>query len=186
MVEQVRDGVAQRRDRGGDPQAAAVRVGWNRVRLGQGVTLGPGQALTLNGIAQGYAADRVRDVLGAAGYGPALIDMGEFAAIGGSFRLAIEDPDLGRIGMRSLTGGAIATSSPAAMRVGGAFHILGPQGQSARWSTVSVQAESAALADGLSTAFCLMDATAIRETRALLSGVGPVLAVDMAGDVVTI
>lgn len=57
----------------------------------------PGMAVTLNGIAQGYAADAVRAVLVAHGIEHALIDTGEFSAWGGNERggpwtLGIEDP----------------------------------------------------------------------------------------------
>jgi thiamine biosynthesis lipoprotein len=170
---------------GGDVGAARMFIGWDRVRLGPAVTLGPGQALTLNGIAQGYAADRVRALLRDAGYDHALVDMGEFAALGGPFRLGLEDPDIGLFATRALDGTAIATSSPAAMRIGNDFHILGPHGGRPLWSTISVEADSAALADGLSTAFCLMPETAIRSLRRSLPDVRQVTAVDLNGNVST-
>lgn len=71
------------------PSAAAVlqaraRVGWQaleisprRIRLKN-----PGMAITLNGIAQGYAADLVRNQLRAGGIEHALINTGEWAALG--------------------------------------------------------------------------------------------------------
>jgi thiamine biosynthesis lipoprotein len=170
---------------GGDVGSARARVGWDRVYLGRVVTLEAGQALTLNGIAQGYAADRVRAVLRAAGYDQALVDMGEFAALGGPFVIGIEDPDIGRFATRQLNGSAIATSSPAAMRIGNAFHILDPGGGMPLWSTISVEAESAAMADGLSTAFCLMREDEMRSLRERLPGVRQVTAVDLEGNVST-
>lgn len=166
---------------------ARAAIGWNRVQVDvAAVRLAPGQALTLNGIAQGYAADRVRDLLLAAGYETVLVDMGEFAAIGGPFTLGVEDPEWGLLATRRITGGAIATSSPAAMRLGAAFHILGPEGEAPVWSTVSVEAESAALADGLSTAFCLMPAGEIRAARTHLSDLRRVTLVSTAGEVTTL
>ena len=48
-------------------------------------------------------------------------------------------------------------------------HILDPKGDRLPHGTVAVSAPRAALADGLSTAFCVMDATAIRATLAQLS-----------------
>lgn len=170
---------------GADPASARARIGWERVRPGPPVILGTGQALTLNGLAQGYAADRVRETLHAAGYGCVLVDMGEFAALSGPFRIGVDDPELGQIAIHDILGDAIATSSPGAMRLGGAFHILGPAGQRPVWSTVSVQAASAALADGLSTAFCLMDAPAIRTALARLPEVSAVTAASFSGDVTT-
>lgn len=171
---------------GQDSASARALIGWERVATGPEPRLGPGQALTLNGLAQGYAADRARAVLAEAGYGQALVDMGEFAALDGPFTLGLEDPDLGRFGMRRLTGGALAVSSPGAMRLGDGFHILGPRGERARWSSVAVGAQSAAIADGLSTAACLMGPEAIRAARARLPGVGRVTVVDFGGDVATL
>jgi thiamine biosynthesis lipoprotein len=171
---------------GRDTRRALALVGWDKVRMrSSSVTLGPGQALTLNGIAQGYAADRVRALLLAAGYRHALIDMGEFAALGGPFMIGVEDPDLGLFATRALDGTAIATSSPAAMRLGSAYHIVSPHGGLPVWSTISVEAQSAGLADGLSTAFCLMHADDIRATIRHLPEVRRVTAVDLDGNVST-
>jgi thiamine biosynthesis lipoprotein len=170
---------------GRDPAEARALVGWARVRR-EPLQLAPGQALTFNGLAQGYAADRARAVLAAAGYGQALVDMGEFSALGGPFTLGIEDPARGIVATRRLTGGAIATSSPGAMRLGAGFHILGPRGEAAQWSTVSVEAERGAVADGLSTAFCLMGRDAIRAAMGRTPGVRRAVLVDFAGDVTTL
>lgn len=170
---------------GRDPVQARAAIGWARVQPGRPVRLDKGQMLTFNGIAQGYAADRVRELLRDAGYDEALVDMGEFAALGGPFRVSIEDPILGEIAIRRLSGNAVATSSPSAMRIGAGFHILNPYGEMPYWSTISVEAESAALADGLSTAFCLMPAERIRATLRQTRAVTRVTAVDIAGDVST-
>ena len=64
-------------------QAARQLVDWRKVEVvdDHRVRLGPGQAVTLNGIAQGFAADRVRDVLKAHGIRYALANTGEFGAI---------------------------------------------------------------------------------------------------------
>lgn len=170
---------------GRDTTEARAALGWERVRVGASIQLAPGQALTLNGIAQGYAADRARRLLLDEGYAQALVDMGEFAAIGGPFSISVEDPALGQIATRRLAGNAIATSSPSAMMLGSNFHILGPGGERPCWSTVSVEAESAAMADGFSTAFCLMTRAEIRAALRRAQGITRVTAVDMAGDVST-
>lgn len=170
---------------GRDSTEAKVAIGWDRVQIGPPIRLGRGQALTFNGIAQGYAADRVRELLREAGYGQALVEMGEFASIGGPFRIAVEDPDLGEIAVRRLAGNAIATSSPSALRIGSGFHILGPRGERPCWSTISVEADSAAMADGFSTAFCLMSAEDIRDALHQTRSITRVTAVDFAGDVST-
>ncbi|NRB02825.1 MAG: FAD:protein FMN transferase [Rhodobacteraceae bacterium] len=132
-------------------------VGWDRVRIEQGhLTMAKGQQLTLNGIAQGYATDQVRDLLTARGFAKALVSVGEHSAIGGPFRLQLEDPIHGPLGLRTLEDSAIATSSPNAMQLGVGAHIFDPTGRAVPlWSTVSVEAKSAALADGLSTALCM-------------------------------
>lgn len=57
----------------------------------------PGMAITLNGIAQGYAADRVRAVLGEQGVEHALINAGEFSPMGSGpegadWRVGIQHP----------------------------------------------------------------------------------------------
>ncbi len=173
---------------GGDATAARRLLGWKRVRVSQGaVTLAPGQALTLNGIAQGFATDMVADRLAARGFGRALIHIGEHRALGGPWRLGLEDPAAGFLGTRTLNGGALATSSPRAMLLTpGEGHILDPLGGRPRWSTVSVEADRAALADALSTAFCLMDRAGIARARAALPGVGRVTLVDDDGNLSTL
>lgn len=144
--------------------------------------LDPGQSLTLNGIAQGIATDRVAALLARRGMRQVLVDMGEARALDGDFRLELADPVAGALGQVTLRAGrAIATSSPGALVLpGGQGHILGPQGQVPRWSTVSVEAGSAALADAASTGFVLMERPAIRAAvRAL--GLGAVRLVDFDG-----
>ena len=91
--------------------------------------------------------DLVRDHLAAHGFTSALVNIGEYAALGGPFRLGIADPVAGMLAESVLTQGALAVSSPQAMQIGGQGHILHPQGQPPRWSTVAVEADSAALAD---------------------------------------
>ncbi|MDO6585420.1 FAD:protein FMN transferase [Salipiger sp. 1_MG-2023] len=148
--------------RGQDSGDARQLIGWETVQRAPQVVLSKGQALTFNGIAQGYATDAVVDLLETRGFGSALVNIGEFRALGGPWRLGLADPDQGLLGSRTLTGGAVASSSPSALMLGAQAHILSPQGGAALWSTVSVECPSAALADALSTGFCLMDEAAIR------------------------
>jgi thiamine biosynthesis lipoprotein len=153
----------------GAPLAPArALVGWDRVTVTEDeIRLGRGQALTLNGIAQGWAADRIAGLLRAEGFRHALIDMGEIAALGlhpegRPWRAAVTGPSGAVLAECELTGRALATSSPRGTLIGGgAPHILSPQGGALRWETAAVAAPSAALADGLSTAFCLMDRAGI-------------------------
>ncbi|MCB2128189.1 MAG: FAD:protein FMN transferase [Rhodobacteraceae bacterium] len=147
----------------GDLAGARARTGWPRVEIAADrIRLAPGMALTFNGIAQGHAADRIADLMRHEGLTDVLIDAGEIAALGGNagtpWRVGIAGPDGAPLANRALRDRALATSSPGATRVGpqGAAHILHPDGRVPLWRTVSVSAPRAVLADGLSTAFCLM------------------------------
>ena len=151
---------------------ARQAIGWDRIRLSpEEIRLDPGQSLTLNGVAQGWAADRIAALLHAQGFTDALVDMGEIAALeqaDGGWLVVIAGPDDMPLAETRLMNRALATSSPRGTLVNGQPHILGPQGQAPVWQTVSVSAPLAALADALSTAFCLMDRDAIGTTLALL------------------
>jgi thiamine biosynthesis lipoprotein len=145
--------------------AARGRVGWEAVEVAPGrvAFARPGMALTLNGIAQGDIADRVTDLLEAEGLGDILVDTGELRALGGrpgggDWRVQL--PEGRSTGLRDR---ALATSAPlgtvfdAAGRVG---HILDPRsGRPAPASgrSVTVTAPTAALADALSTALCVLE-----------------------------
>lgn len=152
-----------------DPGAALDLVGWAGVTVepDRVAFAHPGMALTLNGIAQGFVADRIAALLEAEGLTDILIDTGELRALGG-------DPRGGGWPAQVLNGPkvplrdrALATSAPLgttfdeAGRIG---HILDPHTglpAAAGWRQISVTAPSAALADACSTAFCLMDRPAI-------------------------
>ena len=154
-------------------RAAVLRVGWQNVHIGTRlVRFGrPGMALTLNGIAQGFIADRVAGLLSAHGLINVLIDTGEIKALGRRadgkpWHAGIVEPDGTPVVRRILTDRALATSSPLATLVDaarGTGHILDPRTgvPAATWRLSSVSARRAALADALSTAFCLMDQGAI-------------------------
>lgn len=155
--------------RGDDPAAARMAAGWRHMRLADGgIRLGAGMTLTFNGIAQGWAADAIAALMRARGLENVLIDMGEVMALGRhpdgrGWRAGIADPAGSVLAETALIDRALATSSPQATRIGPdrTAHILHPDGRAAQWSTISVSAPAAALADALSTAFCLMDAGAI-------------------------
>lgn len=162
---------------GTNTEQARALIGWNRVHLSpQEIHLGPGQKLTLNGIAQGWAADRIAALLRAQGFTDALVDMGEIAALGhgpdgSAWPVRIAGADGSALAATRLVNRALATSSPRGTLIAGrTSHILGPNGQPPLWQTVSVSAPSAALADALSTAFCLMDEAAIDRTLAICPG----------------
>lgn len=156
---------------GGDEAAARGLIGWRQVGFDAGrVTLArPGMALTLNGIAQGYITDRIAELLKSHGFGDVLVDMGEVVARGrrgdgAAWQAGIAAPDGALVGRVTLRDRALATSAPMGTRLGdGRGHIIDPAGAGARRALVSVSAPRAAVADGLSTALCLVDdATADR------------------------
>lgn len=136
-----------------DLARARALVGWRHVRVDPGEIAfdRPGMALTFNGVAQGFATDRAAAALAAHGFGHALVNAGEWRGIGGPWRLGAEDQVL------RLQNRAAATSEPGALRfgAGGAGHILSPFGaDSIGFARVTVIADAAARADGLSTALC--------------------------------
>jgi thiamine biosynthesis lipoprotein len=156
------------RAQGGDEDSARRLIGWPIVRINATeVAHAPGMALTFNGIAQGHAADLLADLLRAEGFGDVLVDAGEIRALGrrpsgGPWRAAIVLPDGQIVKEAGLSNRALATSAPGATLIGaGRPHIIDPGGGGALWRLVSVSATKAAVADALSTAFCLMDRVAI-------------------------
>ncbi|UFZ02789.1 FAD:protein FMN transferase [Bradyrhizobium ontarionense] len=142
-----------------------------------------GAAITLNGIAQGYATDRVVDRLRAAGLSTTLVNMGEVRAIGARpegtpWRVGLADPDHpGALAETvDLVDRAVATSAGAGFRFDSAgrfTHLFDPAtGRSPqRYSTVSVIAPTATEADALSTAFSLMPSSGIANVVATRPGV---------------
>ncbi|MBP6678360.1 MAG: FAD:protein FMN transferase [Paracoccus sp.] len=154
----------ENRPAGDDEIAAALaRTGWDGVAIDSArIGLRPGMALTLNGIAQGFIADRVADLLRGRGVENVLIDTGEIAAIGhdpqgGAWPVTIRDGKELRLQDRALaTSAPLGTVLDAAGTIG---HILDPvSGRPAgsQWRQITVSARQAAVADALSTAACLM------------------------------
>lgn len=159
----------------GELAQARALVGWRGVTVSAtGLRLArPGMALTLNGIAQGYAAEAARAVLRRHGIAHALLDTGEWAPMGQApdgtpWRLGLADPrDAARVLTTLLADGrAIAVSSDAHLRFGPdprddrAHHLLDPRtGHSPpHLSAVAVLADSPALADALTKVVFMGDA----------------------------
>ncbi|MGE0484133.1 MAG: FAD:protein FMN transferase [Gammaproteobacteria bacterium] len=149
---------------------ARERVGLARVRShGSHIEFTrPGVALTLNGIAQGYVTDRARALLAAHGMPHALVNLGEYAALGtrpdgGPWRVALAHPEMPWrvLGVAELAAGqALATSAGAGTAFDTArrhHHLIDPRSGrcSTAWRSVSVCAPNATLADGLSTALAV-------------------------------
>ncbi len=153
-------------------RAATVRdlIDWRGVIVeGTIVRLAkPGMAITLNGIAQGYITDRIADLLRHRGFTRALVHMGEYRGLGRrddgeAWQVGIGDPrsvpGIGDVVERvDLADRALATSSPFGTHLAcddttGVHHLFDPKsGRPAEhWSSVSVVAKRAVIADGLST-----------------------------------
>jgi thiamine biosynthesis lipoprotein len=173
-------------------ERARERIGWRKVRLGPHRLSfdRPGMAVTLNGIAQGYAADRIAEVLRREGFDRVLADLGEHRAVGGRaagqpWQIGIERPGNGHrladgiAAVVALTDRGLATSSPFGTpldRLGTRHHLFDPRtGRSAAsWASVSVIAPTAMTADALSTAMAVAPADA---AAAILAGGGGIEAV---------
>lgn len=167
---------------------AAVGFDPRRVGLGR-----RGMALTFNGVAQGYATDQVARALALEGFADTLVNIGEFRAGQGAWRVAVADPLAGIVETRQIARTALATSSPPALTLSGAqaprpgvrapAHILDPKAplRPAVWSTVSVEARSAAEADAFSTGFALLDLAEVQRSLARTAAVRRVLLIDWTG-----
>ncbi len=158
--------------------AARAMVGWRGLELTDagGVRLArPGMGLTLNGIAQGYAADRVRAVLLRHGVRDALVDAGEYAmagrdARGAPWTLGIADPHApGRLLARLFADGRCVATSGDDQTTFSAdhrhHHIFDPH---TGWSPpdiagVTVAAPTGALADALTKVFFVAGPARARE-----------------------
>ena len=134
----------------------ALEISPRRIRF-----MKPGMGITLNGIAQGYAADLVRRQLKADGIEHALINTGEWAALGQpdaqhGWALGIANPRDERqlISRLLMDGRSIATSADNQTMFSSDFknhHIFDPHtGYSPlELASVTVAATSCALADAL-------------------------------------
>lgn len=143
----------------------------------------PGMAVTLNGIAQGYITDRVADLLRDRGFPHVLVDLGEITALGrppgaAGWPVRIEDPtaDSGVLVSLLLQNRSVATSQGRTSRFDGAgrhHHLFDPaSGRSANlYRSVSVVADRAASADGLSTALSVMPQADAAALIARLAGI---------------
>ncbi len=140
-------------------------TGWSHIEISQHrISVDrDGVMLTLNGIAQGFIADKITALLRAGGVENVLVNTGEISAIGINPDGAYWQVKRGNISGPKVTlhNEAIATSAPLGTTFDAnktAGHILDPRtGKTGGlWPEVSVISDSAALSDGLSTAFCLM------------------------------
>ena len=142
----------------------AIETSPAMIRLNQ-----PGMALSLNGIAQGHASDRVKAILQARGIAHALIDTGETSLLGEApdgrpWTFGIEDAANSSSEappVLAFDGRAMATSSDAHTVFSADHrhhHIMDPRtGYSpTHWSSVTVLADRCALADALTKVFFML------------------------------
>lgn len=162
-----------------DIKAARACVGFDKLVFDSAeIRLAPGAGLTLNGIAQGAVTDAIAALLRRNGLRNCLVDMGEVAAIGGH----ADGPDWSA-GVRGANGQilrrmrlrdrALATSAPGMMVLDaarGIGHILHPERPGHLAQTVAVSAPTAMVADGLSTALCLVEPAAAPKVVAHFPG----------------
>lgn len=183
---------------------ARSRVDWRSVECSpEEVRLGQrGMAVTLNGIAQGYAADRVRTVLAERGVEHALINAGEFLPVGSGadgadWRVGIQDPrQADRLlaavvcdGRGIATSGDYETPFTPDLRH---HHIFDPRtGESPpELASATILAPTTMEADALSTAAMVLGSNGtlemIRQTnRARKSGNIDAMLVDKTGRTIT-
>ena len=142
------------------------RVDYTRVQTGNGVRLGEGMSLTLDGIAKGYIAQEMSRELARMGCPNHLVNAGGDIVASGrpdharAWNIAIQSP-FSRTRVRGsvqLHGGALATSGVYEQRLsGGRSHLVIPRTLE-RPDAVSatVWAPDGAMADALATAFCVL------------------------------
>lgn len=121
-----------------------------------------GTKLTLNAVAQGFATDQITQLLRHRGVRSALVNLGEYRAIGGPFIVEIRHPSAPKRRLRAidLKDGSLAVSSGSGHRLnasGKDNHLFSPvTGQSPpALRTVIVQAPDATTADAWATILSL-------------------------------
>lgn len=150
--------------------AASALIGWCEIEVGtkQIKLARTGMALTLNGVAQGFATGRCLEILANHGIENAFLDTGEIGVAGKrddheSWTAAIADPRHpgDYVALAQPLSGILATSGDYATVWSNDFthhHIIDPQTHRSPLETasVSVLAQSGAYADGLATAMMVM------------------------------
>lgn len=165
--------------------AARALVGWRRLAFGRERVhfLQPGMALTLEGLAQGHAADMALSALRRHGVHDALVDTGGVAASGdGGLQWMAGMPGLDGVALGAvpLRDRCMATSTGGVAGQGGIVHPASGQ-MVDELARVTVLAPLGLLADGLATAFMVMGAKQAHALAARLPGID-VLTVDRRGE----
>jgi thiamine biosynthesis lipoprotein len=166
---------------------ARARIDWSAIEVSaRRVRLARGMAITLNGAIQGYAADLAFDSLANDGVPDALIDAGEFGALGRNpsgkpWRVGIQHPrdPAALIAVVPMDGRFLATSGDYSSYFTDDFasnHIFDPStGESPTGlSSVAVAAPSGLLADGLTKPMMVLDLAAARRLLRQFPGTGAI------------
>jgi thiamine biosynthesis lipoprotein len=149
---------------------ARARIDWQQIDVSaRRISLAPGMSITLNGLVQGYAADVAFESLAHDGVQDALIDAGEFGALGSNpsgqpWHVGIQHPRdaSALIGVVPMDGRFLATSGDYSTRFTDDCtlnHIFDPHtGVSPpALSSAVVAAASGLLADGLTKPMMVLD-----------------------------
>ncbi len=173
-------------------QAALKRVGWKYVSVSpQKISFHQRHmAITLNGIAQGFITDRITQILQRGGLNHALVNMGEIRHLDTLKQYGevakIQNPR----GKGTLPNQEIHLQNQALATSGGygtTFDVAGKQthlfdprtGSSApRYQSVSVLADTATMADALSTAFAVSDERTIQTAAQQVGAKGWLVGLD--------
>jgi thiamine biosynthesis lipoprotein len=187
---------AQSRSLPSENEIAKVRkrIGWEQIRVEDDMIFfdRPGMQVTLNGVAQGMAADFARQALAECGIRHALIDAGEFNAIGSpqrrdSWHIAIHHPRVdGNIAKTGLQDRCLSTSGDYGTKFSDDYqnhHLLDPHTgiSPTELSAVSVAAPTALEADALSTAFFVLGPEKAKEMAKSMKSVDA-LFISKSGD----
>lgn len=175
---------------------AKTKIDWRQVQVTPAEIrlLEPVEAITLNGVAQGFALDRAIAVLKANGAVNALIDTGEISSLGTKaahdpWTTGIQHPRVSDayVAVADLDGRALATSGDYETSFSADFarnHIFDPRtGESPReLASVTIVAPTGLEADALSTAAMVLGKDRTLALVARLPNVDALL-VDKAGEV---
>ena len=142
-------------------EVVSAHVDFRCVQAGaKHIDLPPGMAITLNGIAQGFITDRIADLLRNEGFEQAVVDLGEWRALGNHpagrpWRAATRE------GSIELSDNALAVSSGAGttFEPSGQFHHIFDPATGASAATLTeaaIIAPRAMIADALATAICVV------------------------------
>src|SRR5262249_5649599 len=153
-------------------EAARHLVNWRQGCLDEApIRLAPGQQITLNGIAQGFAADRVGEIFRSHGIRHALLNTGEYGALGqkpdgNPWHIGIQHPRVREAyaALAALSDRFLSTSGDYETKFSDDFsshHIFDPAtGRSpTELSSVTVLAPTGMEADALSTAVFVLGPT---------------------------